>query len=81
MSKESNGFMACPFCGRADEVVVMDEDLFYKLKCAVTVKCKRCGVEMVDNTWSKRKYEKRLDILRRKWNKRAAASQETEGEI
>ena len=81
MSKENNGFIACPFCGRADRVVVMDEDLFYKFKCAVTVRCKRCDVEMVDNTWTEKNYEKRVDILRRKWNKRAAMPQETEGEI
>lgn len=83
--KDNNGFMACPFCGRTDKVVVMDKQFFYALQgehdtAAMTVKCERCAVEMWEHTWRTKNYEKRVDILRRKWNKRAAVSQETEGD-
>ena len=86
MNKDNNGFMACPFCGRTDKVVVMDKRFFYGLQgeydtACITVKCERCMVELHDHTWSEKNYERRVDILRREWNKRAAVSQETEGEI
>ena len=86
MNKENNGFMACPFCGRTDKVDVMDEHLFYELQgkygtAAVMTECKRCNVNMYEHTSSVKNYEKRLELMRRKWNKRAAMPQETEGEI
>ena len=84
MNKENNGFMACPFCGRTDKVVVMTEDFFYELQgrhgtAALTVTCKRCEAVMWEHTHMVKKYERRVDMLRRKWNKRAAMPQETEG--
>lgn len=84
MSKENNGFMACPFCGRTDKVVVLDEHLFYKLQgkygtAAVSVECKRCSVDVYEHTSAEKNYEKRLELMRQKWNKRAAMPQETEG--
>ena len=86
MNKDNNGFMACPFCGRSDKVVVTGEHSFYELQdkndtAALMVECTRCMTMMWEQTVSEKKYEKRADILRRKWNKRAAVSQETEGEI
>lgn len=86
MNKESNGFMACPFCGRIDKVSVLAKQTFYELHgehgtAAMVVECLRCSVSVWEHTSSERNYEKRVDILRRKWNKRAAVSQETEGEI
>ena len=58
MSKENNGFMACPFCGRTDKVVVMTEDFFYELQgrhdtAALTVTCKRCEAVMWEHTYGK----------------------------
>lgn len=81
MNKENNGFMACPFCGRVDEVVVMEKSFFYELQgeydtACISVKCERCNVELHDHSRSIKNYEKRVDILRRKWNKRATVSQE-----
>lgn len=86
MNKENNGFMACPFCGRTDEVAIQEKGFFYELQgehdtAALAIKCERCKVTMYDFTLSEKKYEKRVALLRRKWNKRAAVSQETEGEI
>ena len=80
---EQNGFKACPFCGRADELDVMTEDCFYRLQgeydtACISVKCERCDVDLIDHSSSIKNYEKRLDILRRKWNKRAAVPQEKE---
>ena len=79
MNKENNGFKACPFCGRADEVAVQEKGFFYELQgeydtAALAVKCERCKVTMYDFTLSEKEYEKRVALLRRKWNKRAAVS-------
>jgi len=79
MNKDNNGFMACPFCGRTDEVVVKDKQFFYRLQgeydtANMKVECERCKVEMMEYTWSEKNYERRVNLVRRKWNERAAKS-------
>ena len=79
MYKENNGFMACPFCGRSDKVVVLEKSSFYELQgendtAAMSVRCTRCDAEMWEHTRSVKNYEKRVNIARKKWNKRAAVS-------
>lgn len=84
MYEENDGFKACPFCGRADKVVVLGKQWFYELQgendtAAMVVKCERCNAEIWEHTTSEKNYEKRVELVRKKWNKRAAVSQETEG--
>lgn len=86
MNKDNNGFLPCPFCGQSDKVSVLGKQSFYDLQgehgtAAMLVQCYRCNVMVWEDTSSEQNYERRVDILRRKWNKRAAVSQETkEGE-
>jgi len=75
--KEQDGFKPCPFCGRSDKVVVMTDKFFYELQgeydaATLTVRCERCRAELNDHSWKERNYNRRVAILRRKWNKRVA---------
>ena len=77
-----NGFKVCPICGKEDRLTATDETSFYKLEAlndtaCINVQCNRCNVMVYDFTLEEKRYEKRLEMVRVKWNQLAHAEPET----
>ena len=78
------GFKPCPFCGSEHYLEVCSEDDYKRLQdkrlgiASVHIECIVCRVNMFHLDWTdvpeNRTYEKQMDALRRKWNKRANES-------
>lgn len=77
------GFKVCPICGKDDKTHALDEASFYKLEAlngtaCIKAECIRCGLMVYDFTSEEKEYEKRLEMVRIKWNQMAHAEEETE---
>ena len=76
------GFKVCPICGKDDRTTVTDKCSFYELealngKACIKAECSNCGLMVYDFTDKEKEYEKRLEMVRVKWNKLAPAEPET----
>ena len=70
-------FNPCPFCG-GENIHVFDKDLFDtlqkgRMKVSLYVRCVTCEAEMWEHTFAEGNYEKRVQMLAEKWNRRAGA--------
>lgn len=68
-------FKPCPFCGRIPKPI--SKAIFYECEAKhgnamIAVECE-CGVNFHDYTFDEIDYDKRLEILADKWNKRYEA--------
>lgn len=73
------GWKPCPFCGKSDRLEVLGETRYEELvnanlRALVQIRCKRCDMVFMDFTFEEKDYNKRMEILRTKWNKRAEGS-------
>lgn len=68
------GFKPCPFCGKDD--LHVDNRRFFEESEAkrngalISCECFDCGVILYDRTYHITDYDERMEILRKKWNKR-----------
>lgn len=65
----------CPFCGKTDCLDWTDENTYYYLcgkhgSAAIQLSCKRCDVNVWNHSVRNCNYEKRLESLFQKWNRR-----------
>lgn len=64
----------CPFCGGTALNITAESD--FKLlqgrngKTCIAIRCWNCNVDMFDHTYSEKNYDKRLEMLLAKWNRR-----------
>lgn len=64
----------CPFCGGTDLDVSTESDFNHlqriRGKTCIAIRCWNCYVDMFDHTYSETDYNKRLEIILTKWNRR-----------
>lgn len=65
----------CPFCGNK-KFDVTREKIFYELQgetgsASVRLTCWDCQTDMWEHTWAEKDYYKRVELLVKKWNRRA----------
>lgn len=68
-------FKSCPFCGYTN-LEVTPNDRFYELQgkhvtASLRLVCRMCKTEMWEHSWGERDYDKRVQMLADKWNRRA----------
>lgn len=68
-------FKACPFCG-GKNLDIQDKESFSALQgehgaAALVIRCNDCYVEMWEHSHEIKVYAKRLELLAKKWNRRA----------
>lgn len=66
----------CPFCGRTDLDVSTESDFNLLQRrnggtACIAVRCWHCYADMFEHTYSEKDYNKRLEMLLTKWNRRA----------
>lgn len=64
----------CPFCGKT-KITFTSESGYYELlgkngMACIAIRCEKCHVDMYEHTDSIRNYEKKLEKLIKKWNRR-----------
>lgn len=62
------GFKPCPLCGKTENLMIAEKEHFYD--SAIHIECAKCNLDLWDFTFSTTNYDKRIDILRKKWNRR-----------
>lgn len=67
-------FKPCPFCGNTEFEVTSEND-FYGLqrkndRASISVRCWPCNMEYWEHSWGERDYDKRVQMLADKWNRR-----------
>lgn len=65
----------CPFCGSKKDLELMGRTFFYALQgehgdATVSIRCTKCHSELYDHHHGTHNYERRLDMLFKKWNNR-----------
>lgn len=68
-------FKPCPFCGN-EELELLTEKDFYAVQgrtgsAAVRLRCWSCSTEMWEHSREEHNYDKRVQMLAAKWNRRA----------
>lgn len=66
----------CPFCGNT-ELSVSSRENFYELQgesgtASIHVTCWECGTDQWEHSWSEHDYDKRIQMLADKWNRRVS---------
>ena len=69
-------FIPCPFCGNA-EFHFTTERSFYEVKvetgsASIRMTCSKCSADMWEHSWGERDYDKRIQMLADKWNRRVS---------
>lgn len=64
----------CPCCGNTN-LDILEESSFRYLqekhgKTCISIRCWNCYLEMFDHTYSEKDYNKRLEMILTKWNRR-----------
>jgi hypothetical protein len=64
----------CPFCGNT-KLAVTPKNQFYEVQgeygdAAISIRCWECSVDMYEHSRTERTYEKRVELLIDKWNRR-----------
>lgn len=65
----------CPFCGETKSLQVDSRKTFYELQgengeAALCMSCEKCALDMWEHSFRVHNYEKRLELLAKKWNRR-----------
>lgn len=75
-------FKPCPFCGE-DELVIDNEGFFNWIQSTssngnayLTLTCANCDLKMAEGTCAVKNYKGRVELLRKKWNKRGGKCNE-----
>ena len=68
-------FKPCPFCGNT-EFEITPERRFLELQlesgsATIHVSCRECKTEMWEHSYAEHDYDKRVQMLADKWNRRA----------
>lgn len=67
---------SCPCCGNTNLDITGESDFYFLQgengKACLRIGCWECYLEMFDHTYSEKDYNKRLEILLMKWNRRIA---------